>query len=129
MISMFSLWMHYTLFTSIFRRHKILIVIVNWTFHVSNFLWLFMRSFKYGLFHQGIIWLIVSYFYDHYFHIQYNYCYEHFQPLLAFNNFLTLIWKWFCFTSFFSLKRFLTFLMICLQLFFHFFVYKDFFHL
>ena len=51
-----------------------LIAIVYWIFHISDFLRLFMISFKYGVILVNIFQLIVLYFYNCYFHIQYNYC-------------------------------------------------------
>ena len=43
-----TLWINYRLLITVFRRNK-LIAIVNWIFHISDFLRSFMMSFKYGL--------------------------------------------------------------------------------
>ena len=65
------LWMHYTLSISVFRRNEVNSY-CNWIFHVSDFLRLFMVSFKYGLLSSSVPWSTGFYFYHHYFHIRCN---------------------------------------------------------
>ena len=68
-----NFWMHYTFFIIIILRRKTIIVIVNWVFHVSDFLRSFMMSFKFGLFYEDIPQLVVFYFHHSYVCMQYNY--------------------------------------------------------
>ena len=78
---------------------------------MSDFLRLFMISFKYGLILSSILQLIVFYFYLHYFHIQYI-CYSKiFLLLVVYNNLQKVfnIANYYLIASFsfFSSKRFL----------------------
>ena len=73
-ISMLSLFEYITWSSSLSMEKINLFVIVNWIFHVSDFLRLLIMSFKYGL--------ILTYsstesvlFLSRYFHVQYN-CYS-----------------------------------------------------
>ena len=56
-----TFWLHCKLFIIIFEKIK-LIALVNWIFRMSDFLRLFMISFKYGL-------ILFRYFFNWYFHI------------------------------------------------------------
>ena len=72
---------------------NVICYIVNWIFHVSDFLRFFMMAFKYGL-------VLLRYFstardfYHHYFYIQYN-CYSKncYLVLLVYCNFLLFMLK------------------------------------
>ena len=81
-----TLWMNYMLFINDFRRNK-----VKWIFHASDFLSLFMMSFKYDLvssrYSLGFTGRV--YFYHHYFHIRYNPCHKDY-PYFLVSNTLTL---------------------------------------
>ena len=71
-ISMLLLFECIKLSLSLSLVHIKLVTIVNWIFHLSDFLELFM-PFKYSLILLDIIQLIIFYFYHNYFHVQYNY--------------------------------------------------------
>ena len=88
MIFMLSLFECITCSSSLPIDELKLIAIVNWTFHVSNFLKLLMTCFKYNLLRY--FQLIVFYFHHRYFRVQYN-CYsKYYLLLLVYNNFLLL---------------------------------------
>ena len=83
--SMLSLFECITRFSSLSIEEIKLFAIVNWIFHVSDFLRLFIMSFKY------ILQRIVFYLYRRYFHIQYNCCSKNYLLLLVYDNFLLLL--------------------------------------
>ena len=74
--------------SSVFLEDIKVIAVLNWIFHVSGRLRLFMISFKYGLISSTYYLTDSVFFYHHYFHVQYNCPYEKYQPLLVFNNFI-----------------------------------------
>ena len=71
-ISMLLLFECIKLSLSLSLVHIKLVTIVNWIFHLSDFLGLF-TPFKHSLILLDIIQLIIFYFYHNYFHVQYNY--------------------------------------------------------
>ena len=67
-----TLWIYYTLFTSVFRRNKVdchCQLSFPWVKFFEIICLSSMVSFL-----QGTLWLIGFYFYHHYFHIWYNCC-------------------------------------------------------
>ena len=71
-ISAITLWMHYAVFISIFRK-----LIKSIEFSMYQIFWDYLWYFSSVIwFHWNILQLIVFYFYHQYFHIQYDYYYK-----------------------------------------------------
>ena len=73
MISVLSLFECIIRSSSLSIEEIKLFAIVNWIFHVSNFLRLFIMLLKYGLIYLDFFLLMVFYFHHRYFCIQYNF--------------------------------------------------------
>ena len=117
-----TFWIHYMLFIIIIFREIKLIVIVNWIFHVPEFLRSFMMSFKYDLIFSrysatnSVLFLSLLLLYSRLFKIIYSYYF-----IIIFFLFFILkkilnISKYYISNSFknsfFSLKRFFISLIV-----------------
>ena len=89
MISMLSLFVLDALHHYLLEEIK-LIAIINWIFHVSDFLRIFMMSFKYGLISSRYSLTDTVLSLLHFFHIIHNYCLKNCLLLRVSNNLLTL---------------------------------------
>ena len=110
--------------SSSFSEEKKIIVIVNWIFHVSDFLRSFMTSFKYGLILSRYYSIFVTITFEFNIIIIYS---KNYLLLLVYNNLLSFSYSkkmlniskysisLIPLTSFFSLKRFLISLFFLLQ--------------
>ena len=87
--------MYYTLSNIIYLRNKVKVAIVNSIFHVSEFLKLFIMSFKYDIIILRYLQVIVFYYYHCCFHIQYNFYSKNYLLLLVHNNVLRHTQKYF----------------------------------
>ena len=93
MISILSCFEGITRSSSMSLEKIKLIAIVNKVFHVSDFLRLFMISFKYDLISLKCSLIDKFYFCYHSFHIRHNCYYKNLSLLLVHNNLLILAQK------------------------------------